>query len=131
MDLEAQATTPIDQQYWRMRSCFTLRNLTDDTTVDQFGEGYPRLAAFSSLHAPWQAVRSFARIRLRLIYQKQGEISRLEAQLDELDKIREAGPLGTVLQPDYRTPQLCVMERLEARLCEYGQSIEPLDNYFV
>jgi hypothetical protein len=61
------------------------RHGVENTLVDQFDDGYPRLTAIYDQHPPWQVVRKFGRLRLRIILEMQAKLAAIEAKLDKFD----------------------------------------------
>lgn len=55
--------------------------------VDDYREGYPRLSAFINSDLDFMLFRGFGQLHARVLLQKQDEITEIEQQLNELDKI--------------------------------------------
>lgn len=55
--------------------------------VEDYREGYPRLSAFVNSDLNLMLFRGFGQLHARVLLQKQDEITEIEQQLNELDKI--------------------------------------------
>lgn len=55
--------------------------------VEDYREGYPRLSAFVNSDLDLMLFRGFGQLHARVLLQKQDEITEIEQQLNELDKI--------------------------------------------
>lgn len=59
---------------------------TDGSKVDDYPEGYPKLAAFLSSDPGFPVYRGFGLLLHRLLLYLQHELSKLEQRLNELDR---------------------------------------------
>ena len=90
--------------------------------VESFRPGYPRVAALLGNREQFRIFRRFATVRMRLILNKQDDISMLEAQLHEIDNTEERVIFLGARRRDKNQQRLDKLKELDAALIEYGIS---------
>ncbi|KAK3061281.1 hypothetical protein LTS18_006614, partial [Coniosporium uncinatum] len=91
----AAAPEPVSEQKLHARKAWFGRSTTESVDdgwdnvksvqINDFPQGYPRLAAFASSDTNTRLFRRFTYVRVRLLFDLQGEILELEEQLPEQD----------------------------------------------
>lgn len=88
--------------------------------VEDYPAGYPRYSALISSYDPFFAFRSFRRLRARLLLLKQDELSILEEQFDQVDRL-EASPLFLgQRRADRNTVRASIVSQIDSKLADYG-----------
>jgi hypothetical protein len=94
--------------------------------------GYPRLAAFLASESSFALFRGFNYLHTRLLLEKQYEISRLEQELDELDRTDDTTDMGKkrlgnrdldnrrARNDEYRSRQE-ILDEIHRKLLEYDE----------
>lgn len=107
-------------------SNFTLHKLeyilTSGALVEDYSSGYPRFSALIGTHSSFYVCRRFSTLRARLLLQKQDRISKLERQLQHIDK-EELQPLflGS-LRRDRNQGRERVLADIDEALRDYGEA---------
>ncbi|KAF3765712.1 hypothetical protein M406DRAFT_257392, partial [Cryphonectria parasitica EP155] len=92
--------------------------------VDKYRAGYPRYTALLSAHPSFYNFRRFTRVRMRLLLQKQDEITQLEDELDEIDEKEDRPLFLGALRADTNLERQRVLQSLRSALDEYDDMIE-------
>ncbi|KAI9814189.1 MAG: hypothetical protein M1827_003355 [Pycnora praestabilis] len=91
-ELELERQSVGKRESWPIRVCksiFRYRAPDDQLvcrTLEECPDGYPKLAAFSASDQNFKIYRGFNYLHARLLLYQQDEITRLEKDLDEMDK---------------------------------------------
>ncbi|KAH6610682.1 hypothetical protein Trco_000702 [Trichoderma cornu-damae] len=98
----------------------------EESTIDNFPQGYPRFSALLASHKSFQLWRRFSTLRSRLLLLKQDELSQLEKQLKRLDDVdgkRNPLILGNC-RLDTNGGRRQVLDRIDAALVDYDSQLE-------
>jgi hypothetical protein len=106
-------------------------SITNNHKVDEYSNGYPRLAAMLHSDENFTIFRRFGYLQCRLILEKQSRLAKLECQLDKLDKqlAETKGDkfyLHTVDVPDEGIGQTRakLISKIEQTFNDYGQTLQ-------
>jgi hypothetical protein len=128
--LSRRHATPADEEshgFWMPqsgspdRSIAALRSLTLSVAVEDYRPGYPRFSALLGSDATFQVGRRFSMVRMRLQLLKQDEVSRLEEQLNAIDRCEKRELFLGNCRRDANQDRLAIIPRLEKALAEYGK----------
>ena len=106
---------------------FTLHELqhilTSGALVEDYSSGYPRFSALIGTHPSFYVCRRFSTLHARLLLQKQDRITKLERQLQHIDK-EELQPLflGS-LRRDRNQGRERVLADIDEALQDYGEAV--------
>ncbi|KAI1088280.1 hypothetical protein F5B19DRAFT_433238 [Rostrohypoxylon terebratum] len=98
----------------------TPRNMNG--TVEDHLPGYPRFAAFLSLHRSFYIFRNFSKLRVRLLLSKQDELVQLEDRLESLDCDSTFAFFRGSLRHDRNGERAQLMAEIERGLIDYAST---------
>jgi len=89
--------------------------------VDDFEDGYPKLATFHNSSENFSIYRRFGYLQSRLLLDKQDELRVLEARLDEYDREHELDGITRALSPEKINPRNALLKEVETAFNAYGR----------
>ncbi|KAK4210288.1 hypothetical protein QBC37DRAFT_322470 [Rhypophila decipiens] len=98
-------------------------NTQSPKKIEDFNAGYPRFTALIAAYEPYFTCRRFDRLRARLLLLKQDKLSRLEEQLDELDRTESYLLYLGVSRVDKNPQRLAVLSEIDSCLADYDDFI--------
>lgn len=111
---------PIHSQQTRCSNSGWANMKSPHKSVDRHRPGYPRYSALLSTHPSFHNFRRFTRLRMRLLLQKQDEVSRLEEKLDNIDAQETHHIFLGCMRRDINPERLRLFQELKVVLAEYG-----------
>ena len=97
--------------------------------MERFEKGYPNLAAFADSDENFMLYRRFGYLQARVLLQKQDEMRALEDELDELDDADEEDFSKLYQRETQGEMRKKLLDRIETKFCEYGESILSYGNH--
>ncbi|RYP69873.1 hypothetical protein DL771_005816 [Monosporascus sp. 5C6A] len=92
--------------------------------IEDHPTGYPRYSALIASHDSFQVYRRFTRLRSRLHLIKQDKLSRLEKQLDKLDRDEDVHLFLGSCREDDNLERQTTLAQIDKALAEYDDFIE-------
>jgi hypothetical protein len=92
--------------------------------VEEYGNGYPLVAAFFNSDEDFMMCRRFGVLHQRILLKKQDEICQLEEKLDRQDEWNEDNDVEAVFSRRNDTadsPTKAILDEIEAKLVDYGR----------
>ena len=89
-------------------------------TVEDYRNGYPRLAAFTAADPCFSIVRGFGNLYARNVLLKQDRLAELEAQLDHVDAHESTQWYLSSRRADNNPTRTRLVQDIDIALNEYG-----------
>jgi hypothetical protein len=89
--------------------------------VEQYGQGYPRLAAFLLLAKEFTVVKRFDYLHMRSILELQDELAELQDQLHKCDDTEPIRLNLSSRRHDSNLERRRIMKQIHSKLSTYGQ----------
>ena len=99
------------------------------TIVEDYRPGYPQFPALVGSHASFHVCRRFLRVRARLLFLTQDELSLLESQLDCIDHNETREIFLGNRRRDTNGERREILEKLDVALTDYGMLYDPAKVY--
>src|SRR4051794_16123798 len=97
------------------------RCVADMKEVEQYGQGYPRLAAFLLLAKEFTVVKRFDYLHMRSILELQDELAELQDQLHKCDDTEPIRLNLSSRRHDSNLERRRIMKQIHSKLSTYGQ----------
>ncbi|KAF2799729.1 hypothetical protein K505DRAFT_230418, partial [Melanomma pulvis-pyrius CBS 109.77] len=92
--------------------------------VEDFPNGYPRLAALISKHPSLHVFRRFLKLRCRVLLYKQDRLANLEERLDKIDREERCALFLGNYRRDQNEERRSVIRQIEEELAEYDTLVK-------
>lgn len=89
-------------------------------TVNEFDDGYPKLAIFQNSSENFSIYRRFGYLQSRILLDKQDQLRVLEKKLDEFDHANELNGTTRALTANEICPRNALLAEIELAFNSYG-----------